>query len=219
MRCLRPTPGHRSPFRPPWLLLSAPPQVSRAKFFRGVPAPQGALMAVTPVVLWLRQAAVLASAPAGRVRAAAQAAAALASAASTAGGGSAAGGGACALGGGLAASALERQWAADAWPFPAALPARALAAAWLCGVGGLMVTTWPMLSSKMAMRDPAVESHIRSRSLKTLAAKAAAGGAVLWVLVSVRSWSWLALSLCALVEAALALSVPLGPLVYRLAAK
>jgi hypothetical protein len=69
------------------------------------------------------------------------------------------------------------------------------------------------------MRNPAVESHMRSRSLGTLAAKAAAGALVVWILFSVRSWSSIALTLCAAVELALALSVPLGPIVYHFAAR
>ncbi|KAG8463249.1 hypothetical protein KFE25_011246 [Diacronema lutheri] len=205
--------------------------VSRAKFFRGVPAPQGALMAVAPVVLWLRRAAALASARAAARPERARGVdggggdGALATAAVRALGGGVGvgvgvgGGGGGGGGWGGCASAVHAHWDAEAWPFPAQLPARALAATWLCVLGALMVTTWPMLSSKMAMRDPAVESHIRSRSAGTLALKGAGGCAVMWLLLSVRSWSSAALTLCAFVEAVLAFSVPLGPIAYRFAAK
>jgi hypothetical protein len=152
--------------------------VSRAKFFRGVPAPQGALMVVAPVVLALRHAADRSGHGGGRPRAEA--------------------------------------WT-ETWPFPPWLSAQTLASVWLLLVGCLMVLTWPMLSSKMAMRDPATESHIRSRSALTLTGKVVAGATVAWVLISVRSWSYIALTLCAAVEVALALSVPLGPIVYHFA--
>lgn len=171
--------------------------ISRAKFFRGVPAPQGALMAVAPIVLALRAAALAAAAaaPGGGGGVCASAASAL-----TCGAHASAARGAALLLGGLGGGA------------PCA---RAAAGAWLCAVGALMVSTLPMLSSKMLMRDPASESHFRSRSVWSMLAKGCAALTLCAWLLSVRGWRLWALEACALLQACALLSLPLGPLAYR----
>jgi len=207
--------------------------VSRAKFFRGVPAPQAALMAVTPVVLALRQAALLApgGVPACAVRGAVSAAGASPSPiAQSIGiflqgvtGTHARGGNAqqshhlhhpSVHAGALAEVLAECESVPPAWPLASLISARALAATWLCVLGALMVSTSPMLSSKMLMRDPATESHLRNRSPRTLALKVTAAAIFVQLCLSVKSWSYWALSACLAVEAVLLLTVPLGPLVY-----
>lgn len=157
----------------------APPEgfftayIARAKFFRGVPAPQGALMLLLPI----------------RPPSAGE----------------------------EASSAEPPYWSlSDVLLSRCNVPAKTFASAWLCILGFLMASTLPLLSSKMLMRDPARESHFRSRSALTRSAKVAAAVIGINMLLSVRSWTDWALRLCSFVELALMVSIPAGPMAYRL---
>jgi len=77
-------------------------------------------------------------------------------------------------------------------------------------VGGLMVSTLPTLSSKMLMRNPRKESHLKSRSIFSLLFKVAFVGAVIFAVVTVPWYFYLVCSLLYVII------LPVSPFIHYL---